>query len=82
MNTFNHLKLRGAIAQSGKMQSEVAKALGLHHNTISLWTTGKAAPHPFKLIDLLFTIGWTPDELADELLVDWYTVENGIAEPG
>jgi transcriptional regulator with XRE-family HTH domain len=71
MSNFNHLKLSGAIAQSGMTQIEISEKLGVHYNTISAWANGRS-PHPDKLYDLLFVLGWDAEQLKQERLVDWY----------
>ena len=69
---FNHLKLAGAVAESGKKQKEIAAALDVHYNTISAWVTGQRAPLPGDLSHVLRFIGWTDEQIADLRMVDFY----------
>lgn len=69
---FNHLKLSGAIAESGKLQNEIAAALDVHYNTISAWATGQRSPRPGDLYRCLRVIGWTDERIADLRMTDFY----------
>lgn len=73
MDKFNHLKLNSVIAGSGKTQADVAKELGVHHNTISLWVNGGVkAPNPSRLVQILRIAGMNDDDLKEQRIIDWY----------
>ncbi len=72
INHFNHLKLAGAIAESGKMQKDIAAALDVHYNTVSAWATGQRAPRPGDLSHVLRFIGWTDEQIVNLKLVEFY----------
>lgn len=70
--SFNHLKLAGVIAESGKQQAEIAAALGIHYNTVSAWATGQRPPRPEALYSVLRFVGWPDERIAELRLADFY----------
>jgi hypothetical protein len=72
MSTFNGLKLKGIISESGVSQNEAAERINVHYNTISAWVGCRSEPRPDRLIELLVALG-----RKDICLNDFWRVPNG-----
>lgn len=75
MTKFNHLKLKSIIVGSGRTQNDVKGAIGKHYNTVSQWVRGIATPSPDDLYKVLMVCGYTPEQINELRLVDFYPIE-------
>lgn len=72
---FNHSKLAGVIAESGKKQNEISNALGIHYNTVSAWVNGRRYLEPDRLYRVLRLVGWSNEQISGLRMIDFYPVE-------
>lgn len=70
--TFDYLHLKSVIAGSGKNQTGIHGALGIHRNTLSQWVRGIATPSPSDLYKVLAVCGYTSEQIAGLRLVEFY----------
>ena len=75
--SFNNTKLKVTIVGSGHTQKDIHDKIGIHRNTISQWVRGIATPSPNDLYRVLLVCGYTPDEIAQLKLVDFYPFQVG-----
>lgn len=64
---FDYLLLKSHIVRSGKSQTEIHAALGIHRNTISQWVRGIVAPSPDDLYRVLRICGWEDEAIRNRL---------------
>lgn len=73
-SSFNNKRLGEAINKSGLSMNEVDRRLNLHVGLTSKYVRGVRSPSPEQLCRFLVAIGWTDDQLRQERLVDWYSI--------
>ena len=78
---FNHLQLKSVIAGSGKNQTEIHAALGIHRNTLSQWVRGISTPSPLDLYQVLRVAGWSDEQIAGVRLVEFYPLNGVTVDP-
>lgn len=74
---FNKEKLQTELNKRGISQLELDRRLGVKSGMVSKYTRGVREPSPEQLYRFLLAIGWTEESLKSELLINWYTPENG-----
>lgn len=70
---FNHSRLKEKLEQAGLSNGQLDRRMdnvGMAYK----YTNGTNTPTPKLLIDFLFAMGYTIDDLRDERLLDWYHI--------
>jgi transcriptional regulator with XRE-family HTH domain len=57
------MNIKYLIERSGKTQTEIARALGVHQTLVSLWARGKCNPTITIITRLASVLGCTADEI-------------------
>lgn len=77
---FNNKKLRLELNSRGVSQIELDGRLGVSAGMISKYVRGVRSPSPEQLYRFLLALGWTDEQLKQERLVDWYTLNGAQSE--
>lgn len=68
--------VRAEMARRRVSQQELARALGVHYNTVNNWLRGESDPGLGSVIEALLAIGLTAEDVLNMRLRDLITIED------
>jgi DNA-binding XRE family transcriptional regulator len=63
MIKFRGNKLKALLAESKVTQTQLAKELGLHRNSVYQWCNGKSVPEVGMVLNILYILGYRPQNI-------------------